>query len=1425
MRDSKKYLVVFCRFLIPALLFSFAFLPGNLFCARAESQANGFFTVYLQPGTYDLKTVEWSSASKIIVNQPGDYWLKGKTGNYRFTFDPSAGDINVYLMNGLVVKPGGNATLFGTATCAFYIADNGGTVRLITDVGAKAELVSYGSRPAIQKDGTKTKLIFQTRDPAKPGTLIARAEEGGYRTCAIGSYCFQLLAKFTAHTSGNMEFQSGNIEAYGSQGYGTIKEGGAAIGADSFGSVDGLWFTGANVLAVGGDSSCAAIGTSTAYAPLSLLSEVVDDYFQGSVARNISISAGTVKAIHARQSDEDGGAGIGGGQGCSADGITISGGTVYAEGCGDAAAIGGGYNGDGLRILISGGQVTAKGGATGIGSGYAYDASSDKNGAATVTISGGTVQAVARRDSGVGIGGWKTNGSASTVTITGGNVTAQGSGYGAGIGGSVQGTLKNITISGGVITALGGNDAVAIGTTLIEQQATSFCPRITISGGTVTARGGENAGADLGGYAAKGWENRNATVVVISGGNVKAEKGAWQFTPRNAPNGSDVFPYKISLETYGDSVPNITQCRLKQAATLKLGSDYSYGLNDIYPFADSPELCLWLPDDVTCNDLRFASAITKRGDMRLTGMIPAHTGGTSGSKIQGVVYPLILTVLDANTQDTQAKDGSMLVFYGLQKGQTLIAPVREGYEVSAYAANGNALPVLMSADGAFVGNVAGYTSADGAWTRNGAQYYQNGLTLFTVWEEYVYQVRFEGNKPSHASTVLSGSMSDQTIQGSHTTELSANAFVLPGYVFTGWNTAPDGSGTSYTDQAAVMNLAKNGETLQLYAQWQPKEYNVTFSPGTGSGSMASQMFLFDTVQKIAPNVFTHTQSIFAGWFSDAASGGRIYADAEEIVNLCVLNSDGSLTGGTLTAQWIAVGSVVAFVTKDDLPWNNLSVSLKNETSLNLSYVSSGRYESNLIPAGTYALALQNGLSKYQALDPVIVAENQTKTLHIDFCTVDILGDDHVSATVNDGTDPVVLQEGGTVRLAASTDVGYVFDGYSATDYQPIWDKASTVPAQSPKILGRTTIIPHARAAVYHVRFDPNYPAFMQGGLTSAPVQDMVYGEPQKLFANLFTLDKCAFVGWSLTPKWQGRYYADGETVKNLAHTDGETVTLYALWTPSSYFVRFHPNGDTSGEMLDQKMFLGIASNLAPNAYTNLNYHFTGWNTNAGGSGVSYADEQEVLNLADANQVFELYAQWEHDVYTVVFHANDGTDKETSQTLWHNENEFLPSHIFDRLLYSIVSWNTLRDGSGNSYLPGEAVYNLTDTGKTFHLYAIWRAIPYQIIYDANGGTGNMPEQTMTPGVAANLLPCAFQNGKRVFTGWNTKAGGTGVHYDDEAEVVDITADGGPVTLYAQWMSTPPPTGDDAVPLLWLLQACAAILLCIALLMRKPRNNRS
>ena len=55
----------------------------------------------------------------------------------------------------------------------------------------------------------------------------------------------------------------------------------------------------------------------------------------------------------------------------------------------------------------------------------------------------------------------------------------------------------------------------------------------------------------------------------------------------------------------------------------------------------------------------------------------------------------------------------------------------------------------------------------------------------------------------------------------------------------------------------------------------------------------------------------------------------------------------------------------------------------------------------------------------------------------------------------------------------------------------------------------------------------------------------------------------------------------------------------------------------------------VVKALTANGFTRSGWTFSGWNTKADGSGMAYADQAEVKNLAVSGNV-TLYAQWEEE---------------------------------------------------------------------------------------------------------------------------------------------------------------------------------------------------
>ena len=187
-------------------------------------------------------------------------------------------------------------------------------------------------------------------------------------------------------------------------------------------------------------------------------------------------------------------------------------GSLRAEGGGGAAGIGGGSEEGTKNITITGGTVTAiasgVAGGAGIGGGYRREGEN-------ITITGGTVTATGSLyGAGIGGGGDDSDSTGKNITISGGTVNATGGKYGAGIGGGDGGNGENINITGGTVNAKGGENGAGVG-----GGRSGDADTITISGGTVTAQGGEN-GAGIGG--GKGGDGED---IAISNGTVNATGG------------------------------------------------------------------------------------------------------------------------------------------------------------------------------------------------------------------------------------------------------------------------------------------------------------------------------------------------------------------------------------------------------------------------------------------------------------------------------------------------------------------------------------------------------------------------------------------------------------------------------------------------------------------------------------------------------------------------------------------------------------------------------------------------------------------------------------------------------------------------------------------------------------------------------------
>ena len=144
-------------------------------------------------------------------------------------------------------------------------------------------------------------------------------------------------------------------------------------------------------------------------------------------------------------------------------------------------------------------------------------------------------------------------------------------------------------------------------------------------------------------------------------------------------------------------------------------------------------------------------------------------------------------------------------------------------------------------------------------------------------------------------------MSSISFSGSESKTLSLNEFTRSYYNFTGWNTSPDGNGTSYADGASI-NITEN---TVLYAQWEQITYTVTFDSGDGTGTMEN-----DTAYAAASNNYILPECTFA------APEGKLFRGWNVGTSSTILIPGTKITVSSDTTATAVWGEPVVEVTVD-----------------------------------------------------------------------------------------------------------------------------------------------------------------------------------------------------------------------------------------------------------------------------------------------------------------------------------------------------------------------------------------------------------------------------------------------------------------------------------------------------------------------------
>lgn len=305
-------------------------------------------------------------------------------------------------------------------------------------------------------------------------------------------------------------------------------------------------------------------------------------------------------------------------------------------------------------------------------------------------------------------------------------------------------------------------------------------------------------------------------------------------------------------------------------------------------------------------------------------------------------------------------------------------------------------------------------------------------------------------------------------------------------------------------------------------------------------------------------------------------------------------------------------------------------------------------------------------------------------------------------------------------------------------------------------------------------------------------------------------------GWTTNSySWNGAgEYSGGEKLKNLSNKDGAEITFYPCFSNANLFKLTFYQSETSYSPLSSIYATEneiIDRSKVPVAEANTGYSFDGWYLSTDSS-QTVVDFSTYEVTGDAT----FYAKFKANTYTATFVTEYGTAPEPLK--WTYSTSYSESTDITTGKYVLTSTGYSFDGwykEGASY---QTYYIYHDTSNDITLTAKWTPWTAKISYDSNNysARGSMYDTTVTYSTATKLSKNKYYLAGYEFTGWNTKADGTGTAYTDEADYTWTgTQKNETVTLYAQWkalqtkltVSISAPSSDSDLQLSYDSVSCA------------------
>ena len=720
-------------------------------------------------------------------------------------------------------------------------------------------------------------------------------------------------------------------------------------------------------------------------------------------------------------------------------------------------------------------------------------------------------------------------------------------------------------------------------------------------------------------------------------------------------------------------------------------------------------------------------------------------GGAAGSVTLQLTRPKITYNLNGGTGATPSNQ--IQTSEGEDLRITSTVPVRTGYTFGGW----NTLAA---------GTGTNYL-ADAIYNTNAV------LNLFAKWTANSYNVIYD------TSTVTSGTMANTALTAGTAFTLRANAFARVGHTFKNWNTASNGSGTTYTNSQSVTLFSD----LTLYPQWnliapgaptvttEAGNTEVTVTPtaaaasGTTVGPTTSMLVRTYNSSGVALNP-AKTCAVVSPATSCAITG---------LTNGTTYQFDATATNATATSagstkvNGIPAGVVVTYnATTNGGTSGTASATYSKPTALVLPTASkTGFTFSGWYTAATDGTLIGGAGGNYSPNSSASIV-NRSLTSNVATLTTSsphgfVVGMSVIVINVNstfNGTYTVASVPTSTTFTYAKT----------ATDVT-----AAAVSPAGRATLSALTLYAQFAGNTFAISYNGNGNT---GGTIPANGSYQAGGSSYTILGGTNSPAKVGYTfdGWYTNSTGTGgTSYAVGASYNTTSN-----LNLFAKWTVASRSVAYALDGGSSSATtttLTGKVIGDTVTLPASNTMSKTGYVFAGWSDGT----TSYAGGATWTVPASDNN-FTLTAQWTTQTLSYSYDTNGGGTAPAGGTKTYGQSLVLEASTgLSKTGYTFAGWN---DGS-TTHLAGATI--TLNASKVF--VAQWSAQSYSITYDGNGSTSGSVTvgSYVAGGVPYAIAVNGFTKTGYTFAGWKDAANNSfavGAGYSTAANLV----------LTAQWTAT-------------------------------------